>query len=226
MTRVIYDMDKTITRKPTYTRWLVYWAAREAPWRLALLPLAGVAAVGFRIGLMRRDRLKEIAQRLLMGNAAPRALVERHAAGFAATVALLPGAVTQIAADRAEGHDIVVATASFGFYARAIVARLGITAVVATGSVWDGDRLRARIDGDNCYGVAKAAMVAAAFPGERFVRAYSDHVSDAALFAMAAEPVAVTPSRGLRRLARAQGWRIADWRLRQRTSFTWRPRMR
>jgi phosphatidylglycerophosphatase C len=182
MTRVIYDMDKTITRKPTYTRWLVYWAAREAPWRLALLPLAGVAAVGFRIGLMRRDR--------------------------------------------AEGHDIIVATASFAFYARAIVARLGITAVVATGSVWDGDRLRARIDGDNCYGVAKAAMVAAAFPGERFFRAYSDHVSDAALFAMAAEPVAVTPSRGLRRLARAQGWRIADWRLRQRTSFTWRPRMR
>ena len=212
MTRVIYDMDKTITRAPTYTRWRVYWAAREAPWRLALLPIAAIAGLGFRLGLLSRGRLKEVAQALLMGNAAPRAVVGARATGFAAKVALLPGAVAQIAADRAAGHDIVVATASFGFYARAIVARVGIDIVVTTVSIWDGDVLRARIDGSNCYGAAKATMVAAAFPGECFIRAYSDHVSDAALFAMAAEPVAVTPSRGLRRMAQVRGWRIVDWR--------------
>lgn len=215
MTFVIYDMDKTITRVPTFTWWLIYWARREAPWRLALLPLAGFAGLGFRLGLMSRSRLKEVAQRLLMGDAAPRAGVAAHAAGFAAEVVaqrLMPGAVAQLAADRAEGHAIVIATASFAFYARAIAAALGVEHVVATGSAWDGDVLRARIDGDNCYGAAKAAMVAAAFPRQRFVRAYSDHVSDVALFALAAHPVAVSPSRALRRLAAARGWRIVDWR--------------
>ncbi|MGI4877780.1 MAG: HAD-IB family phosphatase [Janthinobacterium lividum] len=215
MARVIYDMDKTITRSPTYTRWLVYWALREAPWRLGLLPLAGIAGIGFRAGLLSRGRLKEIAQALLMGDAAPRARVHLRAVEFAATVVsrgLMPGAVAQLAADRAAGHDIVIATASYAFYARAIAAALGVDHVVATGSVWHGERLRARIAGDNCYDAAKAAMVAAAFPGERFVRAYSDHVSDAALFALADEPVAVTPSAALRRLAAARGWRVVDWR--------------
>lgn len=215
MAFVIYDMDKTITRVPTFTWWLVYWARREAPWRLALLPLAGIAGIGFRLGLVSRTRLKEYAQRLLMGDAAARASVEGHATGFAAKVValrLMPGAIAQLAADRAEGHEIVVATASFAFYARSIAAALGVEHVVATASGWDGDVLRARIAGDNCYGAAKAAMVAAAFPGERFVRAYSDHGSDAALFALANEPVAVTPSRALRALAAARGWRIVDWR--------------
>jgi phosphatidylglycerophosphatase C len=215
MTRVIYDMDKTITRAPTYTRWLVYWACREAPWRLGLLPVAGVAGIGFRVGLLSRKRLKEIAQLLLMGDAAPRARVDRRAAGFARRIAgrgLMPGAVAQFAADRADGHEIVIATASHAFYASAIAAALGVDRIVATGSVWDGDRLRARIAGDNCYGPVKAVMVAAAFPGERFVRAYSDHVSDAALFALADEPVAVTPSAALRRLAAVRKWRVVDWR--------------
>ncbi len=215
MPRVIYDMDKTITRVPTYTRWLLYWARREAPWRIALLPLAGVAGVGFRFGVITRSRLKEIAQLLLMGDAAPRHAVEVRAAEFAAMIVargLMPGAIDQFAADRASGFEIVIATASFAFYAQAIAAALGVDGVVATASIWRGDRLRARIAGGNCYGATKAAMVAAAYPGERFVRAYSDHVSDAALFALAAEPIAVTPSRRLRGMAQARGWRIVDWR--------------
>ncbi len=122
-----------------------------------------------------------------------------------------PGALAQLAADRAAGLDIVLATASFDFYAARIAARLGIATVVATGSVWDGDRLRPRIAGDNCYGAAKAAMVAARV-APPIARAYSDHVSDAPLFALAAAAVAVNPSRGLRRLAAERGWAVVDWR--------------
>lgn len=215
MALAIYDMDKTLTRVPTFTWWLIYWARREAPWRLALLPAAGVAALGFRLGFLSRTRLKEFAQRLLMGDAAGRAEVDTRAAGFAADIVargLLPGAVAQLAADRAAGLDLVMATASFDFYARAIAAQLGITSVVATRSVWEGDHLRPRIDGDNCYGAAKAAMVVQALQGATIARAYSDHVSDAPLFALSAEPVAVSPSRALRRLATARGWQVVDWR--------------
>ncbi len=209
----VYDMDLTITAHPTYTRWLVFWARSHAPWRLALLPAAAVAGLGYRLGLLSRARLKEVAQGLLMGDHTSAASVAAAAREFAATVALRPGASLQIAADRAAGLEPVVATASYAFYAGAIVVRLGITTVVGTEVERDGERLRCRIAGPNCYGAAKAAMVTAALPAAVIVRAYSDHVSDLPLFALAAEPVAVNPSRRLRRLALRRGWRIVDWRI-------------
>lgn len=208
----VYDMDLTITTQPTYTRWLIFWARAEAPWRLALLPVAGLAGVAYRLGMVSRGRLKTFAQSLLMGDAAPRARVEMRATAFAESVAMRPGALAQIAADRAEGLEVVIATASFAFYATAIAARLGVAIVIATESVWDHDRLCARLSGENCYDAAKATMVVARIGSANIVRAYSDHVSDAPLFALAAEAVAVNPSRGLHRLAMARGWRIVDWR--------------
>ena len=35
----IYDMDRTVTRRATYTPFLLHCAMRRAPWRLLLLPL-------------------------------------------------------------------------------------------------------------------------------------------------------------------------------------------
>lgn len=214
MAAAIYDMDKTVTRRPTYLRWLIFWSWRVAPWRLLLLPAVAVAGSAYAAGLASRDRLKEISQRLLMGDRVPRADVERIAAAFAEREVpreLMPGAMTQLAADRAAGLDIVMATASFDFYARAIAARLGIDHVVATRSVWDGDRLRARIEGMNCYGPAKLAMIEAALPGAAIARAYSDHVSDAPLLERAAVAVAVSPSAALRVLADRRNWATVNW---------------
>ena len=214
----IYDMDRTITRRGTYTPWLLFWALRREPWRLVLLPAAAAFALAYVAGAISRGRLKELNQRLLMGNSAPRPAIAVAAAAFAARVVargLLPGAVAQIAADRAEGRRIVVATASYAFYAEAIAAALGITDVVATRSVWDGDRLRARIDGENCYDAAKRTMVEAwlaEHDASGPIRFYSDHVSDAPMFELADEPVATTPSPKLRALATARGWPIVDWR--------------
>ena len=76
MTRLaIYDMDKTITRDPTWTAFLIHAAKARAPWRLALLPLAGVAGLGYVLKLVDRARLKEITQRLMIGRAlAPEAM--------------------------------------------------------------------------------------------------------------------------------------------------------
>ena len=35
----IYDMDRTVTRRATYTPFLLHCAVRRAPWRLLLLPV-------------------------------------------------------------------------------------------------------------------------------------------------------------------------------------------
>ena len=43
----VYDMDRTVTKRATYTPFLLHCAMRRAPWRLLFLPL--VAAVDARL---------------------------------------------------------------------------------------------------------------------------------------------------------------------------------
>ena len=148
----IFDFDRTITRKGTYTPWLIFWARREAPWRLALLPVAVLYGLGYFCRLVSRGRRKELNQSLLMGRSVPLARGAAVAEAYAAQVCqrnVFAGALDRLAIERAEGRRIVLATASFAFYVEAIAARLGIADVIATRSVIEGDRLVARIDGEN-----------------------------------------------------------------------------
>jgi HAD superfamily hydrolase (TIGR01490 family) len=222
MTISIYDMDRTITRSGTWTPWLLFWARREAPWRLLLAPLLGVALAAYATRLITRGRLKELGHRLLMGRHIPRARLQAAADEFAArTIAdnVFPGAIAQIAADRAEGRRLVLATASNEYYVRAIADRLGFDDVIATPSRWDEDRLNHRLGGDNCYGDTKRLLIdawlARETTGSAHLRFYSDHISDQPVFELAeatgGEAVAANPSPALRQLAMARGWRIVVW---------------
>lgn len=214
MKLAVYDMDRTITRRPSWLPWLLFWARREAPWRLLLLPLAlGPLAL---YPLLGRKGLKEAMQRLLMGARVPLGRVEAAAEAFAASfgaAAERPAALARIAADRAEGFELVLATASCRYYAEALARRWGFAQVIATENVIEDGHLSHRIAGENCYGEAKARRLRAWLGGRRpdALRAYSDHVSDAPLLAMATEPVAVSPSPALARLAAARGWRSVSW---------------
>ncbi len=214
----IFDMDRTITRTGTWLPWLRFWLTYQAPLRVLVLPLVLLAGLAYLLQAITRGQLKEIVQRLVMGTAVPRATVDAAVAAYATAVVaanVFPGALAQLDADRSAGRRIVIATASNAFYARAIAARLGVADVVATEVVWEGDRLRPRLAGANCYGAAKLAQVEAWLAGKGLenapIRFYSDHISDLPLFERADEPVATTPSAALRTLAEARGWRIVDW---------------
>lgn len=217
----IYDMDRTITHAPTWTPFLIASARARAPWRLLFVPAVGVMMLGYVAKRIDRAGLKQAMQRLLLGGRlAPQAM--RDAAdGFADRIVatgVFAGARAQLAADRAAGYRLVMATASYRFYAAAIAERLGFDAVIATESEFSDDgSLRARIAGENCYGPAKLRMIEDWFAAERLARAdahvrfYSDHVSDAPVLEWADEPFAVNASPRLRRLARARGWPVVDW---------------
>jgi predicted membrane channel-forming protein YqfA (hemolysin III family) len=56
----IYDMDRTITIRGTYTPFLLHVAARMAPWRLMLAPLVLIAMLAYVLRFIPRKRLKEI----------------------------------------------------------------------------------------------------------------------------------------------------------------------
>jgi HAD superfamily phosphoserine phosphatase-like hydrolase len=128
------------------------------------------------------------------------------------------GAREQIAADRAAGYRLVMATASYRFYASAIAERLGFDDVIATESEFDESGwLGAKMMGENVYGPAKLRAIEAWLTGRKIdrkqahVRFYSDHVSDAPALEWADEAFAVNAHGPLKALAKKRGWTIVDW---------------
>jgi HAD superfamily phosphoserine phosphatase-like hydrolase len=218
----IYDMDRTITRAGTWGPWLRFWLLRHAPWRVLLLPGVAIVAVLYGRGRIGRGTLKAWAHRLLMGGRLRRLHVATAAKAYAAQVVqsgCFPAALSHIADDRAAGRRLVLATASNAYYAQAIGAALGFDAVISTPSAHDGEWLGWQLGGDNCYGEAKAAAVAAwlAAHGEpdESLRFHSDHHSDLPVFTLVAarggEAVPVNPTPQLRAAAAEQGWPCLTW---------------
>lgn len=221
---VIYDMDKTITRKATYSAFLLHVARGQAPWRLLMVPVSALLGLLYLAGVLSRSRLKEWNQRLFIGADASLRRLSPLVASYAERVIadnIQPGALRQIAADRDAGCLLVMATASYELYAAAIAERLGFDAVIGTCLKSDNaDRVYADIEGENCYAEAKLGRIAqwqdqyAAATGEavpRIVRTYSDHVSDLPMLMLGEVPVAVNPHDALARHAKDKGWRIEDW---------------
>jgi HAD superfamily phosphoserine phosphatase-like hydrolase len=217
----IYDMDRTITRRATYTPFLIHSATRLAPWRLALLPIAVLAMLAYVLKLIDRGRLKEINYTLLIGRGIAPERLEPVIESFAdrqLAANIMPGARRAIAADRADGCRLVMATASYRLYAAEIARRLGFDDVIATETGFDSKgRIVARIDGANCYGPAKKDMILAWLQREGLerdsvhIRFYSDHVSDHHVHRWADEAVAANAHSRLVRLAKSEGWEVVDW---------------
>jgi len=217
----IYDMDRTVTRRPPYTPFLLHCAIRRAPWRLIFLPFVAFSMLAYLARIIDRGELKEINHRLLLGGKVHprelRPLVEEFADRQVKSN-IRPGALKAVARDKKKRRRLILATASYRLYADAIARRLGFDDVIATGSVIGLDeRVHAKIAGENCYGPAKLRMIAdwveaSGLKGAHgHVRFYSDHVSDQPAFEWADEPVAVNPHGKLRRLAEQRGWAIEDW---------------
>jgi HAD superfamily hydrolase (TIGR01490 family) len=217
----IYDMDRTITRRGTYAAFLAHMALSVAPWRIILLPFVGLVMLGYMLRLVGRGRAKEVNQWLMMGRRVSRSAIHAHVEAYADRVIarnIRPGALVQIAADRATGATLVMASASYRLYVDPIARRLGFDHVIATDHMTQGsDYVRARIAGENCYDLAKLRMIEqwmrnqGLSRAQTHVRAYSDHVSDAPMLAFADEAFATNPHAPLRRLAAQRGWPILGW---------------
>jgi HAD superfamily phosphoserine phosphatase-like hydrolase len=216
----LWDMDRTLTRVPSFPRWLMHWVRHEAPWRALLLPAVPVLLLLFGIGALDRGGLKAGLQWLFMGPRVVRARLALRAEAFAATWgagAELKPALARLAADRAEGYLILLVTASPHYYVEALGRRWGVDAVLATANAGDETCVFHRLEGANCYGAEKPRRVAAWLGGRvpSVVRAYSDHVSDVPLLEMAVGDgggaTAANPTRAMQEEAARRGWPVVSW---------------
>jgi len=224
-TLAIYDMDRTVTRAPTFGPFLWHAMWRLAPWRVVLAPLALLATLAYALKLIDRGRLKELNYRLLVGAASPERLepVVQSFADKQVRTNILPGARARLAEDKAAGRRLVMATASYRLYSAAIARRLGFDDVIATDTLIDSrGRTVATIDGANCYGLGKLDMIEGWLQKQGLdreavhIRFYSDHVSDAPVHHWSDEAFATNAHARLVRVAQDEGWEVLDWRDRRR----------
>ena len=217
----VYDLDRTLLRRPTFTYFLFWAALHYKPWRLLLTPIWLMVALGYALKLYRRNVFKPMSIRLLLGERLPADWMAAVAKAFAQSRVpsdVQPGARAAIERDRAEGYRLIIATAAPELYAPAIGAELGFDAVIATRHQrYDNGDWSAQLAGSNCYGAEKARRVAAYLAEQGIdkpahMRAYSDHPSDAALFALADEATLVASGEKAERLARAHGWTLDNFR--------------
>lgn len=216
----VFDVDRTLTRRGTYSAFLAYAAARLAPWRLLLAPAALGLFLAHRAGFVTRKGLKEGMQLLLLGRRVRRERIGPAAAAFADRLiasGLHRDAIDRIEHERREGGRIVFASAANSFYLDPLGERLGAADLVCTQSSWDGDELLPAIAGANCYGGDKLDMLrnyldrSGLRRPDVHVRFFTDHHSDACTLDWADEAFVVNPGRKLRGLALRRGWRILDW---------------
>ncbi len=211
----LYDLDRTVTRAPTFTPFLIHMALRN-PLRVLGVPLWLVAMLGYKAKLYGRKPLKQFGLRLLVGRVVKSPALGPRIDRFVAKQLarnIQPGALAQIAADRKGGVRLVLVTAAPEIYAEALAAALGFEACIATRHQRDarGSLLNA-IDGENNYANQKVTRVAEWLSAQSLVRedchltAYTDHASDAPILDFADAGVLV----GRYAKPRA-GWSQTDW---------------
>lgn len=211
----IFDMDRTLTREGTWSRFVLQMNRRRPGFWLSL-PLFGAYALAYKAGLIPRRAVKEFGLSTLKW--ATRDQLEAEAEIFAdkeVEGGLRARTRDVIARHKGAGDQIVMATAAAGLVARPIAERLGFDVVIATELEWGPDgHLTGRLAGENCYDQEKLNRVIAQSETSTMARpvtAYSDHVSDLPLLTWADAGVAVNPSPPLRIAAPKHGLTIADW---------------
>lgn len=211
----IFDMDRTLTRSGTWSRFM-FSVNKARPLFYLRLPALAVHAAAYKFGLRSRRSVKEHGLETLTW--ATRDELERAADQFAENetrrgLRRLTNATLE--KHRAAGDTLVMATAAVDLVARPIAKKLGIDIVICTELEWsEKGRLTGKLAGANCYGSSKLDSLRTANAVSEFPKpttGYSDHVSDLPFLKWVDAGVAVNPSRGLALIADKAGLRVEDW---------------
>jgi HAD superfamily hydrolase (TIGR01490 family) len=115
-----------------------------------------------------------------------------------------------------QGQRVWLVTAAPVEIARIIAGRLGLTGALGTVSEHVDGVYTGRLVGDMLHGPAKAEAVKAIALREGLdlsrCSAYSDSYNDLPMLSLVGDPCVINPDAKLRDHARAEGWRVRDYR--------------
>lgn len=190
-----FDLDKTLTRRDCVVPFL--WRVG----RFRLIPRLVVGSPRLVGAALRRDRdaVKAVLTRCAFrGRTADRVrALGDDFADFVARNWLRDDTSARLHWHRAQGHRVVLVSASYAPYVEPIGRRLGADAVIATEIHVDADgRCSGRLAGANCRGPEKVRRLREWIDGRGdrspVIYAYGDSAGDAPMLAMADHSVLVT----------------------------------
>jgi phosphatidylglycerophosphatase C len=188
-----FDLDGTLTRSDCVVPFLLAAAGRR-PVAMSLSRRAPLAAAAKRDRRKRDDLKAAVVRDVLTGfDAAQLAEVGRSFAAAAEGERLRPDVVARLRWHVAEGHEVVVVTASLAPYAVPLGEALGAHRVLATElEVRDGV-CTGELAGPNCRADEKVVRLQAAYGDDVALGwAYGDSSDDRPMLALAEHPVRVT----------------------------------
>ncbi|MDA8046865.1 MAG: HAD-IB family hydrolase [Actinomycetota bacterium] len=192
-----FDFDGTLIWGDSFTTFLIGlrgWPRFVGTFALSLTRVF----VGHRFRLDRDTSKADLVARLLAGHPAER--MARHAEEFGDRLAdrVRPGMRSRIEWHRAQGHRLLLVSASPEVYLVPLGRHLGFDAVLATRlEIGPDQRLTGRLDGANCRGPEKEIRVRAWLDDHLAGRpvelwAYGDSPGDREMLAMADHPRLLT----------------------------------
>lgn len=216
----IFDVDRTITKVPTYSMFLIFASSRLAPWRLLFIPLIICRMLGYKTGMGTRSGLKEFMHAVMLGRKINRSKGEAVAAEFATILFekfVYAEAIWLVAEERASGRRVVFSTAAPSLYIAPLAQKFFVNDVVASQCHADRNQLFYKLVDGNCFGPNKRNKIEAYLEKlnidrhDAHIRFYSDDGSDLPSLEWADTAIAVNPSKKLREIARERDWKILDW---------------
>ena len=209
----LFDFDGTITRYDSMMTFILSLLSHSTnTWSQALRSLALCAP--YALGLIKKEQLKsEIFQ---VYNCIPDAQRQLFLETFYQK-RLQPmyyaQALDRIVWHKAQGHKLVLVSASADVYLEQVKNLLGFDHLIATRVELEPSP---RVVGPNCYGPEKVTRLSQEpwydqvdWPASW---AYSDHISDLPMLIICGNPVATNPTKALRRHAQAQRWPVWEWK--------------
>ena len=215
----VFDLDRTLTRQPTWLRF-VWHFNRHRPLFWLQIPWLAACAIAHKTGLMDRTAIKN--RFLATLGWASREEIEKAGRAFAEReirTGLRAGASELVTRHHDAGDRVYLATAASDFIAEPIAQLLAADGVICTRTSWPAESSAPpEVAGQNCYGDEKLRCMEAALAHGEIVRpitVYSDHLSDLQLLILADHGVAANPSKALRDRALEHGLAIIDLNLPQ-----------
>jgi HAD superfamily hydrolase (TIGR01490 family) len=218
-TAAFFDVDNTIVRGPSsfhLARGLHrrgFFRARDIArftWHAARYITLGERAI-------RLETLRAKALDLMAGHSvADVVAVAEDVYDEVLASRIYPGTKALLDAHVAAGHRVWIVTASPVEVGELVARRLGATGAIGTCAEHTDGVYTGRLVGTIVHGAVKADAVRSLAEREGVdlasSYAYGDSANDLAILSSVGHPVAVNPDGRLRKHARAQGWRVEDFR--------------
>ena len=210
-----FDLDLTITAKDSFRHFLKrYYLDEYFNWHF--IPHVFICGLMRKVRFVSLQTFKEKALVFLKGKEKDfirqvgKSFFEKNLLGI-----LRKKAIERIEWHRLKGHLVFIVSSSPDIYLFHLVQYLKCDGYECTKLAYREDQFICRFEGKDCFGSEKVEKMKVIAANEQLDLggsfAYSDHESDVPMLGLVGNPVVISPTAKLKKIAEENRWKIEKW---------------